>query len=113
MWMPFVKHCTVSAITNDGLQIWVLDGINNAGFSGGPVIFRTGPEQKIMAVISGYHLEPAEVISSTFKPLKAEDDPTRKKQTVNLNSGFMIAYDVSYAINAIHKHPIDPVRPPS
>ncbi len=66
IWLPLVKHCTVSAIVSnsEGLgitrvmgeenrRIWVLDGLNNEGFSGGPVIFRTGPEQKIMAVVSG------------------------------------------------------------
>lgn len=63
-WMPFVKHCYISAMPSTEPRIWVLDGINNPGFSGGPVFFKTGPEQKILAVISGYHLEPTEVISS-------------------------------------------------
>src|ERR1700730_18634128 len=39
-WFPFVKHCTISA-TDKKHRSWVLDGINNAGFSGGPVIFGT------------------------------------------------------------------------
>ena len=38
-WMPFIKHCTVSAESLVDKRIWFLDGINNEGFSGGPVIF--------------------------------------------------------------------------
>jgi hypothetical protein len=33
-WMPFIKHCTVSGIDSDA-HMWILDGINNHGFSGG------------------------------------------------------------------------------
>jgi hypothetical protein len=121
-WMPFAKHCTVSAITAAGSvmtdqdkRMWVLDGINNAGFSGGPVIFRTGPEQKIMAVVSGYITEPTAVNSSAQrkraskkpKPIAAE---VQHKQTVNVNSGFILAFDISYAISAIQKNPVGPLR---
>ncbi|MGB9204751.1 MAG: trypsin-like peptidase domain-containing protein [Terriglobales bacterium] len=116
-WMPFVKHCTVSAMATMEPRIWVLDGINNEGFSGGPVIFRTGSEQKIMAVISSYRLEPTEVVSSaTAKklPVKKSSEPKKTaahaKQTVNLNSGFIIAYDIKYAVEAINKNPIGPLR---
>jgi hypothetical protein len=114
-WMPFVKHCTVSAMTHEDKRIWVLDGINNAGFSGGPVIFRTGPEQKIMAVVSGYHTEPTEVIPSAPDKSAPKSPKTKKpaaqpKETVNLNSGFIITFDISYAIDAIRQNPIGPLR---
>jgi len=114
-WMPFVKHCNVSAMPSVEPRVWVLDGINNAGFSGGPVIFKTGPEQKIMAVVSGYHLEPTDVVSSAAAkkvPLKGPNEPpkTGAKLRVNMNSGFIIAYDIAYAIDAIHKNPIGPLR---
>jgi len=108
-WMPFVKHCNVSAMPSDVAQrIWVLDGINNEGFSGGPVIFKTGTEQKVLGVVSGYHLEPAEVVSSA-----AGRPPTavpRSHLKANVNSGFIIAYDISYAIQAINQNPIGPQR---
>jgi|SRR5579863_7774833 len=108
-WMPFVKHCNVSALaSNVEPRIWVLDGINNEGFSGGPVISRTGAEQKVFGVVSGYHLEPTEVVSSAAAKRPA---PTpRSHLKVNLNSGFIIAYDISYAIQAIQKSPIGPTR---
>lgn len=107
-WMPYVKHCTVSAMATTEPTIWVLDGINNAGFSGGPVIYGTGPEQKIMAVVSGYVTEPTEIVSSAAA--KKKPVAQAKKQTVNLNSGFIIAYDIKYAIEAINKNSIGPLR---
>ena len=122
-WMPFVKHCFVSAIGAGGQQIYVLDGINNAGFSSGPVVFRTGPEQKIMAVVSGYRQEPAEVVFSssasqshaagknTQHPTAETRPPT--KGTVNVNSGFIIAYGIQYATEAIRKNPIGALRKPN
>jgi hypothetical protein len=111
-WAPFVKHCTMSGTPGGG--IYILDGINNEGFSGGPVMFNTGPKQKVFAVISGYHLEPAQVIASAqHKPERIK--PPQKRAAppaVNVNSGFIIAYAIDAAIDAIHKHPIGPVRQP-
>jgi hypothetical protein len=123
-WMPFVKHCFVSALASQGdKRFWILDGINNAGFSGGPVAYLTGPQQQIFAVVSGYQTEPTEVITSPLqKPLPPKPQPApskgsqakkgedRVKQTVNLNSGFIIAFDIQSAIDAIHKNPIGPLR---
>jgi len=40
----------------------VLDGINNPGFFGDPVFTGNGNDLKFVAVISGYYLEPTEVI---------------------------------------------------
>jgi hypothetical protein len=102
LWLPFVKHCTISASDKDK-GIWVLDGINTEGFSGGPVIFGTGVEQKILGVISGYHPEPAEVIYSI-------PAPTSPKASVEVNSGFIIAFDISAATDAIRKNPVGPLR---
>jgi hypothetical protein len=101
-WMPFVKHCTVSAIIFEPQRMLILDGINNVGFSGGPVIFGTSTDLKIVGVVSGYRTEPTDVIPS---------DPTVKPNaTVNVNSGFFTAYDIFYAIDAIHKNPVGPIR---
>ena len=82
-WMPYVKHCTVSAFSlgeAGDKKIWVLDGINNPGFSGGPVMFATGPQQKIFAVVSGYILEPTDVIvSAPNKPVPDEPAPQHER----------------------------------
>jgi hypothetical protein len=114
-WLPYIKHCVVSALQREPITIWILDGINNDGFSGGPVIFGTGSTQKIMAVISGYHLEPSAVIpipkdsdNGSKTPPEPQPPPT---EMVNVNSGFIIAYDIKYALDAIRKNPIGPLRP--
>lgn len=106
-WMPYVKHCTVSSLA-------VLDGINNPGFSGGPVLYNTGPNQKIVGVISGYRLEPAEVIASAMSKPKVVRPPAKHPPSVavNVNSGFIIAYAMYPVIDAIKKNPIGPLRQP-
>lgn len=112
-WLPYTKHCFISTLNTGEQKIWVLDGINNEGFSGGPVLYGTSSYQKIFAVISGYVTEPAEVVSSAAvkKPAKANTTvKTPKLEHVNTNSGFIIAYDISWAIDAIHKNPIGPLH---
>ena len=115
--MPFVKRCTVSALSQEDKPILVLDGINNNGFSGGPVIVNTGTNQRIVGVVSGYHTEPAEIVfsSSASRNLKSKTSQCaapvpHPRGTVNLNSGFIIAYGINYATDAIKKNPIGPLR---
>jgi hypothetical protein len=108
-WMPYIKHCYVSGLPDGPIRVWVLDGINNKGFSGGPVVFGTGADQKIMAVVSSYRTEPAEVVASLV-PEKSASTPKPKPPQVNVNSGFMIAFDMSPAIDAIHSNPVGPLR---
>lgn len=109
-WLPFVKHCNISAMSKEDKFIWILDGINNAGFSGGPVIIGSGSDQKVMAVVSGYVTEPAEVIASLQNASPPKDPGKPVKETAKVNSGFIIAFDIFYAIEAIHAHPIGPLR---
>jgi hypothetical protein len=110
-WMPYTKHCIVSAINLEGKQIFVLDGINNKGFSGDPVIVHTGAEQKILAVVSGYRLESAEVIPDSSEISGRPKEPTaHSKETVNVNAGLIIAFSIKYATDAIQKNPIGPLR---
>jgi hypothetical protein len=104
-WMPFIKHCTVSGMDTDSRML-ILDGINNPGFSGGPVILGTGEALQFAAVISGYYLEPTEVIRGGG----VRRAPNAPKDIVNANSGFILAYDISHAVDAIKKSPTGPLR---
>ena len=106
--LPFVKHAYVSAIIHDPVQVMILDGINNPGFSGGPVIVGGMDQQRIVGVISGYETDLAAVV-----PTLAVDPQTLRppKQGVRINNGFIIAYPIRYALDAIHKTPIGAVRP--
>lgn len=123
VWLPYVKRCTVSALPQEkDLKVWVLDGINNHGFSGGPVLYGTGNKQEVFAVISGYHEEPLEVLpapnssgtrtnSIPPSPKLPGEKSRSEKEFVNANSGFILAYDIQPAIEAIYKDPIGPLRP--
>ncbi|MEX2261273.1 MAG: hypothetical protein WD696_04945 [Bryobacteraceae bacterium] len=102
-WMPYIKRCTVSGMDQE-TRLWILDGINNVGFSGGPVIVGTGNNLKIVAVISGYIPEPAAVIRGDSNAKEAPKD------TVNLNSGFILAYDIQHAVDLIKQNPLGPLH---
>jgi hypothetical protein len=58
-------------------------------------------------VISGYYLEPAEIIRG--RPARLASNAPQ--DYANVNSGFIIAYDIAHAVGAIKKHPIGPIRP--
>jgi hypothetical protein len=111
-WMPFTKHCTISALTTEGTHLIFLDGINNEGFSGGPVIWNTGDKQEIICVISGYYEDRADVVvlvqaqgSSDITPT-----PTVPKTVAKVNSGLFIATSIQLALDAIRRNPIGPLR---
>jgi len=74
--------------------------------------------KKLFAVISSYNTEPAEVV-----PLEASrrvpenehheipstqpvNDKAHGREKVDVNSGFILAFDISYAIDTIKKNPI-------
>jgi hypothetical protein len=103
--LPFVKHCTISAQIISPQRVWVLDGINNEGFSGGPVVFQTGPSQQIIGVISGFWREPIEVV-----PLEEPQGQAHPKEAALANAGFIFAFDMTPAIEAIKKNPVGPKR---
>jgi hypothetical protein len=122
VWLPYVKRCEISG-SLDEHKVWVLDGINNEGFSGGPVVYNTGPNQRVFAVISGFYQEPLEVVaepgsgqnSTSHLPKPPElPGPQKKssdKQIVEANSGFIVAFSIQAALDAIRANPIGPPIP--
>ncbi len=114
--MPFIKHCYISGIVRQPAAILVLDGINNPGFSGGPVLYQTGPSQVVLGVISGYRNEPGEVHSievpdvssgaQTSDQKNPNPNHTKKKDVVDLNTGIILAFMADVAVDAIKKNPI-------
>jgi hypothetical protein len=118
-WSPFAKHCTLSgSMVQNGITVFVLDGINNLGFSGGPVITGNGKSQQVFAVVSSFHAEPLEVLPAPEKtqayvspippPLPGQKSKSAPKQIVESNSGLILAYDITPAIKAIRANPIGP-----
>jgi len=80
---PFVKHAIISAFTE---KIVFLDGINNIGFSGGPVVVKDGKDNrlKICCVVTAYYPE----YNSIEKKAGSKIDSLRYYS----NSGIIFSY---------------------
>ena len=95
--LPFVKHGIISSIGNNRGEPFSVDGINNPGFSGGPVVVVNDPANPtIIGVVSGYRVEQ----SSVYKQGQETD------LSIRANTGLLVAFDLEYAIEAIKKNPI-------
>jgi hypothetical protein len=94
---PFIKRGTASAVvsTNPKAVIFYIDGFNNKGFSGGPILYWSFPDHvyRILGVVQGYKNDQAEAVVNG-----------RKFDTnILVNSGILIAYGIDNAIDAIDK----------
>lgn len=88
--LPFVKKATLSCFDKD---ILLLDGHNNPGFSGGPVVFAEPGSQvlKIAGLISGYRFAP--------EPVYVGEEET--KLTYRHNTGIIVAPAIREAVRLI------------
>lgn len=101
--LPLVKKGCLSAMffkkeDSEGAYMFI-DGHNNRGFSGGPVVFQKSPGQEfsVCGVIHGYMNDIGDVIS-----LPTEN----KEKLVSLqNSGIMKAYSIKNALDLIENNP--------
>jgi hypothetical protein len=100
--LPFVKRGIVSAMDFDNKEekILYVDGYNNPGFSGGPIVFVDLKEKKlkVAAVVSGYRMQLADIY------IYEKDKATALKAVTN--SGLLIGYTIDAAIDAIKNKPI-------
>ena len=92
---PLLKKAIISGfVKHNGVDILLLDGHNNLGFSGGPVIAydATSKQMQVVGVISGYLPEPIDVRqkNSTF--------------SVEENSGIIVCYDMRYILEIFRKN---------
>ncbi len=112
--VPFVKQATLSALSSpyEKQRILYLDGHNNPGFSGGPVVFRKSGDLQsgfcVASVISGYREDKKYIVAGDKRGVMSIDigDGKRKPLEVYLNTGIIISYDIYHAIDAIKKNPI-------
>lgn len=92
--LPLVKKCCLSMFESktgkSGDGIMILDGINNPGFSGGPVCFidHDTKKPKIGGVISAYKVNESKV----FFTIEQADSAYVKE-----NTGLIIAHDIWWA----------------
>jgi hypothetical protein len=93
----FIKGATVSASAwVDGVHLIYLDGINNPGFSGGPVVGQpsgTGSRLTVCGVVAGYRSQTQPVYIGA-QPIAA----------IRENTGIIITTQIAHVTDAIHKH---------
>jgi hypothetical protein len=98
--MPFVKKGIVSAMEFEDKEekILYVDGYNNPGFSGGPIVYKDLKDKKlkVAAVVSGYRNQLADIYE--------KDKATALKAVTN--SGILLGYAIDSAIDAIKNNPI-------
>ena len=96
--IPMIKKGIISSWTHenpDGLIIF-LDGNNNPGFSGGPVVVSNPvgqtPHSRIIAVVTAYVNDPEKTIKTPIGDF-----------LTNENIGIVISYHISHAIEIINR----------
>jgi hypothetical protein len=92
---PLLKKAIVSGyVKHNGVDVLLLDGHNNLGFSGGPVVGydETSKQMRIVGVISGYLPEPINVLQKNSTALVEE------------NSGIIVCYDLHYIAEIFRKN---------
>ncbi len=99
--VPFVKKAILSAILQGDQTVLLLDGHNNPGFSGGPVVFSEAGKSKnsyrVASIVSGFRFEPESIVDT-----QGAETPL----TYRANTGIVISYGIKHALDAIHANPI-------
>jgi hypothetical protein len=96
--LPFVKKAIVSCMEFDPVKKLHLDGHNNFGFSGGPVVY-TAPNShdfKLAGIVSGYRYSEEPVYHGT----------TELPFSYRENTGLILAYSIQYAVELARANPI-------
>jgi S1-C subfamily serine protease len=92
---PFIKRGTMSALngSNPDAIVYYIDGFNNPGFSGGPILYWSFSKHvyQILGVVKGFKPEAAQIVVNG-QPVDTQ---------VMVNSGILIAYDIKHAVDAI------------
>jgi hypothetical protein len=92
---PLLKKAIISGwVKYNGIDVLLLDGHNNLGFSGGPVVAydEVSKQMRIVGVISGYLPEPINI--------------KQKNSTASIeeNSGIIVCYDRRYMAEIFKKY---------
>lgn len=102
---PFVKKAILSSMSksHNGVQTLFLDGHNNPGFSGGPIVWSKAGENNysVAGIISGYRYE--------NEPVYVGEEPTTL--AYRYNTGIIIAHSIEHATELIEANPIGLVIP--
>jgi hypothetical protein len=97
--MPLVKKGIVSNfLFENPRKVILLDGHNNPGFSGGPVIYKNVYDNslRIAAIISGFR----------YEIINAEHQNNVIDIQIKTNTGIIVSYGIEAAIELIKANPI-------
>lgn len=103
--VALIKGGTLSAlVVDDDISTLLIDGNNNPGLSGGPVVFiKNGRPPYIDSnfcvggIISGYQAE---------KKAVQDENSAITGHYIHENSGIVFAYNIKHALELINKNPI-------
>jgi S1-C subfamily serine protease len=103
--LPFLKSGIVSAMDDRDPEAGVLylDGQNNPGFSGGPIVFWHSESRRfrVAGVVRGYRNEALPVLKK--KNLDDPRAPAHNDLYTRANSGIIIGYDIRHIVEAIRR----------
>jgi len=112
--LPFVKKGICSSIrkVDDVNVIVFIDGHNNPGFSGGPIIFKDLSTNKlnVAGVISAYRNHPDPVFKKQMKIVEGKEVVSQEETELIAisNAGIVLGYSIDPAIEEIRNNPIGP-----
>ncbi len=103
--IPFLKSGILSAIDSQQKDsiIFFIDGQNNPGFSGGPIVFRHTKSGifRVAAVVKGYRNEGYPVLKE--KDLQNPNAKAYEDLFTRGNSGIVVAYSIQHIVDAIRR----------
>jgi hypothetical protein len=128
--IPFVKKAIMSASTTEnGVTTIYLDGHNNPGFSGGPMVYRDLDRSdlvyKLAGVVQGFPSETTPVFTlEKIRPDQVTPEDIQEarivhrdnvvfrlqdtKEVVQANTGIVVGYSIGHALDLIKEHPLGP-----
>lgn len=103
--IPFLKSGIISAMDGRDPEAGLLyiDGHNNQGFSGGPIVFWHSESRRfrVAGVVRGYRNEALPVLKK--KNLDDPGAPAHNDLYTRANSGIVIGYDIRHIVDAIRR----------
>ena len=102
--VAFIKAGILSAMDSRNPQaiIIYIDGHNNQGFSGGPIVFRPSPNSqfRVAAVVKGFRGEATPVVKG--KNLLDPNAPSYEDLYTRANTGIVVGYSIEHIVKAIN-----------
>ena len=88
-----------------------VDGHNNQGFSGGPIVFRENPKGpfRVAGVVRGYRFEPMPVLKA--KEVGNRNAVTHDDLYARVNAGIVIGYSIKHIVDVLEKVTSTPSTP--